>query len=299
MVTLIITLFFLGTLGIAVYIVILLFPSRPVTRRMKLGCCFGFAISLLVYMYVIEPNWIDVERVTIHNARLAAVLGNTKVVQISDLHVAERPRFIDESLVRTVNGLDPDLVLITGDFVSDREGKETAIVVTQQLKAKLGKYGVPGNNDNYRFMPGEMRRLFPAAGVTILVNENRRIPLPNGQMLNLAGVNDPVTGQARIEEALAGVPTGEPMILLAHTPSFLSIAAGKGVDLLLAGHSHGGQIGIDWLVRIFKGNDPVNTMRGLYQDGTTMLYVNRGIGTTTIPLRFLCRPEVTVFTFRE
>jgi len=297
MVKLIFTLFFLTALGITVYLVILLLRSQPVTRRMKLACCFGFAISLLVYMYVIEPNWIAVERVTIHNARLAAVLVGTRVVQISDLHVGDRPRLLDESLVRTVNDLRPDLVLITGDFVSDKEGKETAVEVTRQLKAKLGKFGVPGNNDNYRFMPGEMRKLFPSAEVTILVNEHRRIPLPNGQILNLAGVNDPVTGQAQIDAALAGIPDGEPVVMLAHSPEFLRVAAGRGVDLLLVGHTHGGQIGWPWLMRRFRVVDDVDAIEGLHLAGQTAMYINRGIGTTTLPFRFLCRPEVTLFEF--
>lgn len=254
---------------------------------------------LLVDMYLIEPNWIAVETVVVHNRRLSDIVGDTKVVQISDLHVPDRPGFREESLIRGVNRLRPDIIVITGDFVSDTNGKRPAIEVTGRMVATLGKFGVPGNNDTHRFKPGEMRKSFPAAGVDILVNEYRRVRLRNGKVLNLVGVNDPVTGQARIDLAMAGVPAGEPVIMLAHSPSFLCVAADKGVDLLLAGHTHGGQVGWNYLVRSFKGADPVLTMRGLYREKQTLLYVNRGIGTTTKPLRFFCRPEITVFEFKQ
>jgi uncharacterized protein len=273
-----------------------LFRLRSLWSRVALGMALLGGL-LLVDMYFVEPNWIAVERVTIRNARLAAVLNDIRVVQISDLHVDAQQGFREASLVRTVNALEPDLLLITGDFINDREGKASAVEVVRQFTSKVGKYGVPGNNDNYRYKPGEMRKLFPTAGMTILVNENRRIPLPNGQILNLAGVNDPVTGQARIEAALAGIPDGEPVVMLAHSPEFLPVAAGRSVDLLLVGHTHGGQIGWPWLVRLFRVVDDVDAIEGLHLAGQTAMYVNRGIGTTTLPFRFLCRPEVTLFEF--
>lgn len=292
-------LFLCGAAGILVWTGTLLSRRRSLPAWLKLS--LGVTMSgglLLVDMYLVEPNWIQIETVGIHNHRLAELLGATKVVQISDLHVSGRLGFREENLIRTVNDLLPDIVLITGDFVSDTAGKGAAVEVTRRLTAKLGKFGVPGNNDNYRYKPGEMRKSFPAAGVVVLVNENRRLLLPNGRILNLAGVNDPVTGQARIDDALFGIPVGEPVVMLAHSPEFLPVAAGKGVDLLLTGHTHGGQFGMQWLIRFFNLTDPVNTMQGLYKDRQTTMYVNRGIGTTTLPLRFLCRPEVTIFEFQ-
>jgi len=291
--------FLCSAAGILVWTGTLLFRRRrlPAWLKLSLGVTMSGGL-LLVDMYLVEPNWIQIETVRIHNHRLAELLGATKVVQISDLHVSGRLGFREENLIRTVNGLLPDIVLITGDFISDTAGKGVAVELTRRLTAKLGKFGVPGNNDNYRYKPGEMRKSFPAAGVVVLVNENRRLLLPNGRILNLAGVNDPVTGQARIDDALFGIPAGEPVVMLAHSPEFLPVAAGKGVDLLLTGHTHGGQFGMQWLIRFFNLTDPVNTMQGLYKDRQTTMYVNRGIGTTTLPLRFLCRPEVTIFEFQ-
>lgn len=267
-------------------------------RRQKVILWVGVVTSLLLIdMYYVEPRWIEVERVTIHDSRLAEVMEGIRVVQISDLHVPAEPGVLEENLVHTVNRLDPDLLVITGDFVSDVAGKEAAVAVTGRLRARLGKYGVPGNNDNYRYKPGEMRKLFPAAGVTILVNEHRRIPLPNGRVLNLAGVNDPVTGQARLDKALDGIPADEPVVLLAHAPEILPEAAGQGIDLLLVGHTHGGQFGLSWPLRWHSNGEPAEAMHGLQRQGRTLMYINRGIGTTTAPLRFLCRPEVTLFEF--
>jgi hypothetical protein len=85
--------------------------------------------------------------------------------------------------------------------------------------------------------------------------------------------------------------------MLAHSPEFLRVAAGRGVDLLLVGHTHGGQIGWPWLMRRFRVVDDVDAIEGLHLAGQTAMYINRGIGTTTLPFRFLCRPEVTLFEF--
>lgn len=293
----------IGSVLLAIAAIVLWAGTRLARRRrlagwQKIALALAVIIGLLlVDAYVVEPNWIQVERVTIRNARLAEVLEGTRVVQISDLHIPAEPGRLEESLVSTVNRLNPDLVVITGDFVSDVDGKAAAVAVSGRLEAKLGKFGVPGNNDNYCYKPGEMRKLFPAAGVVILVNEHRRIPLPNGRILNLAGVNDPVTGQARIDQALAGIPAGEPVIMLAHTPAFLAVAAGRGIDLLLTGHTHGGQSGLARLARYFNLADPLAARHDLYRERQTIMYVNRGIATTTVPFRFLCRPEVTVFEF--
>jgi hypothetical protein len=288
----------LCTTGLAIRAGTLRARRRPLPRRLQMALWAGAVICLLLIdMILVEPRWIEVERVTIRDSRLADLLGATKVVQISDLHVPERLGVREESLIRVVNGLQPDIVVITGDFVSDTDGKATAIEVTRRITAKLGKFGVPGNNDTHRYKPGEMRKVFPAAEVVVLVNEHRRIPLPNGRVLYMAGVNHPVTGQALIDEALAGIPAEESVVMLAHSPEFLPVAAQKGVDLLLTGHTHGGQVGMQWFTRNFMATDPINTMHGLYRERQTTMYVNRGIGTTTVPFRFLCRPEVTLFEF--
>jgi hypothetical protein len=270
--------------------------SFAVPWKQAAGAVTVGMLLILVDMYLVEPNWIKVDDVVLRDTRLAAILKDTTIVQISDLHARSHFGFREELLVRKINELKPELVLITGDFISGRSGIPTALEICGRIKAG-GKFGVTGNNDHSYFKPHEMAKVFPATGVEILRNESRRIQLRNGNILTLAGVNDPVTGNDRFSKAMQGVAPDEPVILLAHDQSLLPGAAAAGVDLLLAGHTHGGQVRIPGLVTWFKNFKPEVFLSGLASRGNTLMYVNRGIGMTTVPLRFLCRPEITVFHF--
>lgn len=257
----------------------------------------GLGMALLLDMYVIEPNWIRVKRVTISNADLADVLREVTVVQLTDLHVPERLGFRERSLIRKVNGLDADVIIITGDFLDEISELPATVELLRSLKAKVGIYGVPGNTDYHRFKIEGLAKELAAAGVTMLRNEVAIIALPNGKSLHLAGLDDPVTKRARMKETLAKLPSAVPAILLSHSPEIYGEAVGAGVSLVLSGHTHGGQIGIPFLVEQTSYADRTRFLRGVFHDGKTSMYVNPGIGTKKLPVRFLCRPEVTVFEF--
>lgn len=256
----------------------------------------GIALGtiLLTDMYIIEPNWIEIEEVIIHDKKLSELLAGIRIVHISDIHARKTIGFRERQLIRKVNSLNADIIFITGDFISDFGGLRSALEIVSKLKAKIGKFGVMGNHDHYRVRPDFFAREFREAGIDILLNEHRLIPLPNGRTLTLAGVDDPVTGHANIARTLDSIRPGEPVIMLAHTPSFYPQAHKRHINLLLAGHSHGGQIGIPYFVHEMKGDTPSMYLRGLIQEGSTQMYVNRGIGMTNKPIRFLCRPEITL-----
>jgi uncharacterized protein len=267
----------------------------------KTSFIFILAGSLLLLdMYVIEPNWIRTERVVIHDPALAEVIEGIRVVQISDIHLS-KSGFREKKLISKVNELRPDILFITGDFFHNQEGQnidsqmKALTEVIRSFKVSIGIYGVPGNYDNVLLRKPELLKELKNAEMEILLDENRKIVFPNGKSLWLAGsrYSSYRHNVSSLTKALATVSPGAPVILLNHYPDVFSRAVTAGVNLVLAGHTHGGQIGIPFLVHLSEYASKSEYISGLFHGGGTTLYVNRGIGTADFPVRFLCRPEIT------
>ena len=292
----------------SVLILILIAFSWYRKKRLSL---FHIAAFLLVLAgmtafadaYWIEPNWLQTEQVVIHDPELAQVLEGIKIVQISDIHLEGGIGYREKELIAKVNALKPDLLFITGDFFSDKQKLELAIEVKaltdllRSFKTTTGIFGVQGNYDQPLYNP-EIMKEFRAAGIDILSNTNRAVALPNHKTLYLAGFDDSQNKRANLY-AFHGIPPGAPVILLAHEPDNFGEAIGAGVNLLLVGHTHGGQISISFLIEKSYSANKSSFMKGLFDKGKTKMYVNRGIGTTHIPIRFFNRPEITVFAIRK
>jgi uncharacterized protein len=248
--------------------------------------------------YWIEPNWLKTERVVIHDLELAQVLEGIKVVQISDIHLQGGIGDLERDLIAQVNALRPDLLFITGDFFSGKKKQELTAEVAalseliRSFKTTTGIFGVPGNYDGPLNNPVIMSE-FKDAGIDIISNENRMVTLPNHKTLYLAGFSDSRNKRA-MRKAFSGIPPSVPVILLAHDPDNFGEAVRAGVNLVLAGHTHGGQIGISFLVENSRSANKSYFMRGLFDADKTKMYVNRGIATTHIPIRFFNRPEITL-----
>jgi predicted MPP superfamily phosphohydrolase len=231
------------------------------------------------------------------------VLEGVTVVQISDIHLRKGIGYRERELIEKVNALKPDVLFITGDFFSDEQKKElpaeTAALVEliRSFRTTSGIFGVEGNYDGPLRVPAVMHA-FSTAGIDLLRNESRTIALPNNKRLLLLGVGGS-SSEDIDPKAFAGLPAHTPTVLLAHYPDIFGKAASTGVNLVLAGHTHGGQIGIPFLVRRSHSANKSRFLRGLYTVGTTKMYVNRGIGTTRVPVRFFCRPEITVIRVVE
>jgi predicted MPP superfamily phosphohydrolase len=291
-------------------VLILLWSALSWFRKKRLSL-FNKAALLIVFAgvasfvdaYWIEPNWLQTEQVVIHDPELAQVLGGIKVVQISDIHLQGGIGDRERDLIAQVNALKPDLLFITGDFFSDKQKLELAAEVTalseliRSFKTTTGIFGVPGTYDGPLNDPA-IRKEFKAAGIDILINENRAVALPNHKTLYLAGFDDSGNKRAHLK-AFNGIPPGAPVVLLAHEPDNFGEAIEAGVNLLLVGHTHGGQIGISFLIKKSKSANKSSFMRGLFDKGKTKMYVNRGIATTHIPIRFMNRPEITLFAIRK
>lgn len=251
------------------------------------------------YAYQIEPSWIEVVEQTLVLPRLPDAFAGFTIAQISDLHFGSTPSQLIEAAVRMVNDLQPSAIVITGDFFTRWSGSngESAVAILSKLRATLGVYGVLGNHDWWENGP-MIQGIFRQMDARLLTNELVAWER-EGQRLYLAGVDDVWVGQHDLQFALRQAPANAPIILLAHEPDFADQAASDGRAMLqLSGHSHGGQICWPWTTGIPIHLPPLARKypRGLYQIGDMKLYTNRGIGTVSAPMRFWCRPEITLFT---
>ncbi|MBI4000043.1 MAG: metallophosphoesterase [Candidatus Omnitrophica bacterium] len=255
---------------------------------------FFVTVLFVIDAFLIEPNWIQVTRLEIRDPKLAVSLEGVKIVHITDLHLTHGIGFREKRLIEKVNELKPDLIFITGDFFDDIDQVEPTKELIQSLSARIGIWGVPGNTDHISMHASEVVRALEPSGIRILVNQGQSVYTGVGKYFWLVGVDEPVYHHDKLGEALYGVPKNEPRLLLAHSPDIMDKASLEGINLVLAGHTHGGQVGIPFLVELSKYANRALYMKGLFKKGGTQLYVNRGIGMKTLPIRFLCRPEIAV-----
>jgi len=168
----------------------------------------------------------------------------------------------------------------------------------QGLAAPLGAYAVPGNHDRH-LGKERMARFLAENGVELLVNRSVRLE-KNGRHFWLIGLDDPLTANPDLTRAMATVPPGDLKILLVHAPDFAPRAAHAGIQLQLSGHSHGGQVRLPGIGALYcppLGRAYPLSLREVPGSGT-LVYTNRGLGTTGVPFRLFCPPEVAVLTLR-
>jgi hypothetical protein len=260
----------------------------------------GVAAAGLGFFYAsqIEPRWMDFRMRKTRLPGLSPAFEGYRLVQISDLHLAQRKLLTPdrlEGILHRINNLRPDVIVITGDFVShlDATSRE-GIARLSILHAPDGVYAVPGNHDYWCNWPA-VAAAVEDAGVRVLCNEHI-VVRRKGAPLVIAGVDNVWEGQPDLDHALHGAPNGAPVILLAHEPNYAEIAADDGrVALQLSGHSHGGQIRVPLAGPLALPDIAWMYPMGDYRVGNMQLYVNRGLGLAELPLRFFCRPEVTTF----
>ena len=244
-----------------------------------------------------EPFRLTIERHTILLPRLPPALDGLRIVQLSDLHHSPfTGREQIEQAIAAANSLEPDIVALTGDYVShEREYAAPCAEMLGRLRARCGVYAVLGNHDHWTDA-ALVSDLFRAEGIRMLINEGMRFE-HRGASLWLAGVDDTMVGLEDLGLALAGSRVDELKLLLAHNPTVLRRAARAGVDLVLSGHTHGGQVA--WRAeRSASGRPRRRLLRGLGCRGETQIYVSRGVGTVVLPVRYGCPPEVSLLQLR-
>ena len=256
--------------------------------------------GLAAYALLVEPFRLQVTEVTLADDQAAAGSRPLSILQISDLHV-ERLTRREERILALVEGLQPDLIVLTGDYLNlSYVGEERAIrevrSFLQRLRAPHGIYAVRGTPqvDPRWLMP----RLFAGLGITVLEGERVELEIA-GHRLRLVGVGcdrDLARDGAALQAAMHGARDGYYTILLYHMPDLLDVAAAVGVDLYLAGHTHGGQLRLPLYGALITGSFFGKRYEvGWHQRGRTRLYVSRGVGLEGMGApraRFLCPPEL-------
>lgn len=277
------------------------FSRRAFLRLAGLGAA-GAVLGGAVYTRGVEPERLEVTRLTLELPRLAPEFDGYCIVQVSDLHVDSwmTPERLAESF-ETVNDQAADLVAVTGDFATQRvevHPIHSALAATLgSLAAPDGVFAVLGNHDHWT-VPTDLRRLLAGSGVVELPNTYHTLRRGEAQ-LHLAGIDDYMEGHDRLDLVLEELPEAGAAVLLAHEPDFAEISAPTGrFDLQLSGHTHGGQVRIPGAgATVLPPYGELYPM-GHYRPAGMHLYTNRGLGMTAPRIRFNCRPEVTVITLR-
>ncbi len=267
-----------------------------------------------MYGFAEERTNFTTDRVEIPMAGLPDSLDGLRIAQLSDIHAGEfMPRDQIRRAVDMANALQPHLMVITGDFVTDEHDPlEECIAELSRLRAPLGVWGCNGNHEIYAHAETKAETLFKLYGMRLLRQE--AVPISwHGSTLNLIGVDyqrePPLRGKpAPMLDAVERLVRREmPNILLSHNPNVFRRAADMGIELTLAGHTHGGQIQMEIVdhhispARFFTPyiSGLYDTDSALPDKGRAFLYVNRGLGTIAIPARIGAPPEITLITLRS
>lgn len=258
----------------------------------------------VLYAFKIEPYRLKVREYTLSSDRESP--AGIKIIQFSDLHI--KKDFTSENLekvVRSINSQEPDIVLFTGDLYDNYavyHEDENIIKQFSSIKTRYSKIAVWGNRDYGGGAAQQYENIMEQSGFTLLKNETLSVSLENGKNIIFTGLDDSMLGNP----AAAGISEtsgADYSILMTHEPDTAVEFLDLGYDLMLSGHSHGGQVNIPIFPRINEtalsvtslASEYSSGMYELYSDSPSRLYVNTGIGTTHISARFGVIPEIAVF----
>lgn len=266
-------------------------PGVSRRRFLSLGMA-GITGTLLADTLWFEPQALQVERLPLPTSLPG---GKVRLLQISDLHLSSFNNYF-EKVARKVVSLQPDLIVLTGDYLEEERNIRGVLSFLKELKAKHGIYAVQGNWEYWSRLEGEnLRRHFAGAGVKLLINERADLEI-NGRAISIFGLDYP-SSIDHLHRLQKEVDPQRFNLLLSHVPAFAHEQLNEHVNLILSGHTHGGQVRLPFLPPFYLPRYSGRFVSGFYQvsQHRIPLYVSRGIGTSVLPLRFLCRPEIGLF----
>lgn len=226
---------------------------------------------------VVEPEWLVIRRLRIGTGPV-----RHRWVHFTDIHYRGDDAYLDR-VVSKINQLAPDFACFTGDLVEEAEYFEPALRLLQKIRAPL--FGIPGNHDHWSGADFEPARRALAAGGGAWL-QNQRVMLAGGAVA--------LTGVDRLPCRAPRVPDAFNLVLM-HYPIWADFLGPSCADLLLAGHSHGGQVRLPGIGALIKPSLTGRYVMGRFDTPSGPLYVNPGIGTFHLDIRFNCRPELTLF----
>lgn len=284
--------------------------TKLYSRRSFLKGLLSFSFASLLtaaggytYARYIEPTFLDKNILSLSHPNIPRAFDGFKIVQFSDTHLSE---FFTlerlETIVKEINSLSPDLLLFTGDLMDEPNQYEKInkiVPVLEKLEAPFGKYAVYGNHDHGGYGTDIYRNVITMSGFTLLQNEVANVKMVDGSKIAIAGIDDLMLGKPSYEGTLGNLNKDMFNILLAHEPDAALESKKYPVHLQLSGHSHGGQIQLPFIGPLITPPYATEYIEGLYDVEKMKLYVNRGLGTTRLPFRFLSVPELTQFTLHS
>ncbi len=253
----------------------------------------AIGIAGAAYSTLLEPRRPVLERITLRLPTLPPALEGLRIGQLSDLHLGHpftetNTRWAVQQMLRE----QPDLLLITGDFVSFDHAIDQLPELLAPLHAPLGIYAVPGNHDYWEGVDTIRAQLAPL-GIEFLINSHRLLHWQGGSFV-LAGIDDLWDGKPDLDAALAGVAPESFTMLLSHAPDSAPEVAQRNIAVQFSGHTHGGHLRLPLLGSFCLPLYGTRYAIGHEQVGALQLYVSRGLG--GVPLRLGCPPEATIFT---
>jgi uncharacterized protein len=273
--------------------------EQPSLTRPLLAGTVASAAALGAYAFLIEPRWLELTRTDIHVRALPRELEGLRIALLTDLHAGQGT---PTSLIRRACHMAirerPDLIAVTGDLAADdAEGFSEVLDALSCLRAPLGVFAVPGNHDHIVGIETWHRQVQAHPVIEDLTN--RAVIRQMGDArLCIAGVDDLSKGHPRMD-TLPPPAERDTTVLLAHDPDQAERArrAYDQVDLVVSGHTHGGQVRLPWIGALINPAE----REDLYENGLrrrpwTQVYTSRGVGTVHLAVRFLCRPEVALLT---
>lgn len=278
-------------------------------RRRRWTRWIGRNWARVSYGYWIEPTWLELNRCDIPLSDLPPVFDGFRIVHLSDFHCGRQvsPAYLAEAvdLAQAQNG---DLVVLTGDFIHHGFAYVDHVAeALGRLSAPSGVYAVLGNHDfsvrnalgirRYRRLHQAVSEALTARGIRVLHNEHLSLTREEAQ-IHLVGVEDLWSRACDLEQAFHDLAPAGPCIVLAHNPQTVEHLNGHRCDLMLSGHTHGGQVHLPGLGRPVLGPKGRRFAAGLYCHRGTYLYVNKGVG-FGIRFRYGVRPEVAVLSLRQ
>lgn len=271
----------------------------------KLGALLVVLLLLWGFIWV-NNNWIQTTEFTIESDKLPEAFDGKKIVQISDLHNANFGEG-QSSLIEKVEAAKPDAIFLTGDLIdSNRYDLDTSLTLVDALVEMSEVYYVLGNHEVAVNKIDEITEALEQRGVHVLMDESMDWEV-EGESVQIAGINDPLIDVQQTEQdftrsalAEAGIDEGF-TLLLAHRPEMFSIYVEEEIDLVFAGHAHGGQIRFPGLGGLFapgQGWFPTMT-KGIFEEQSTRLVLSRGLGNSGFPVRIFNLPEIIVVTLEK
>jgi uncharacterized protein len=260
----------------------------------------GILGLLLVYM-LIEPYRLRVNRLEFVDADIPAAFDGVTIAFLADIH--HGPWFSLRRLdrvVAAVNELHPDIVLLGGDYVH-RSPRYIAPCYGKlaALAPRIGAFAVLGNHDHWEGADAS-RQAMAKAGITLLDNRGEWVSIGDAR-IKLGGVGDLWDDRQDPEPTIGDAKEDDFVILLSHNPDYADEIRTDKIDLMLCGHTHGGQVTLfgRWAPIVPLRHHRQKYRAGLVENGHTKVYITTGVGTVTPPIRLFCRPEIALITLRK